>query len=231
VVRFRPYGGGEPLPEPLPLAVRRREAFFAVASGSDDADFSVMGASAAGAVGAGGDGGVGGGGGTAKGGGEGAGAGGGGAGTAGWGVMGRGAAGGGEGGAVGEGTEGFGGLSAGLGGIGTNSPGRQAWGVRRIPGSLRKRSAWPQPRQIRVPSESSPPERIDSVPRPIVPVLRSFAQTKSVAPQFEHTGGKEDTREPVRACIPYKTVRPPARSPSRGARFRFMVGRLAGPDG
>ena len=78
-------------------------------------------------------------------------------------------------------------------GIGTNSPGLHVWGIRRIEGSLRNRSAWPQVRQIRVPRASSPRERIESEPPPSEPVLSSFTQTKSLAPQFEQTGGTEDT--------------------------------------
>jgi len=74
--------------------------------------------------------------------------------------------------------------------MGTNSPGRHVCGIFRIDGSFMNRSAWPQPRQMRVPSDSSPPERIDRVPRPIVPVLRSFTQTKSLAPQLLQTGAK-----------------------------------------
>jgi nucleotide-binding universal stress UspA family protein len=101
--------------------------------------------------------------------------------------------------------------------------------VRRIAGSFRKRSACPQARQIRVPSDSSPPERIERVPRPIVPVLRSFAQTKSVAPQFEQTGGKSDTRVLARACIPYKTVRTPAREGLRSAVSLYGHGGFAPP--
>lgn len=98
-------------------------------------------------------------------------------------------------GAGGSGTGGFGatGGGPGRGAIGTNSPGRHVWGMRRIDGSLRKRSAWPQARQIRVPRESSPRERIESDPPPIEPVFRSFTQTKSPAPQFVHWGATEDT--------------------------------------
>jgi hypothetical protein len=72
--------------------------------------------------------------------------------------------------------------------MGVNSPGFQVCGILRIAGSFRKRSAWPQARQIRVPSESSPRERRESEPPPSPPVLRSFAQTKSDAPQFVHMG-------------------------------------------
>jgi hypothetical protein len=74
-------------------------------------------------------------------------------------------------------------------GIATNSPGRQVCGCRRIDGSFRNRSAWPQALQIRVPSESSPLDRSEREPPPIEPVLSSFAQTKSFAPQLLHTGG------------------------------------------
>jgi hypothetical protein len=107
------------------------------------------------------------------------------------GSAGRGGGGGGARGLVGvvdEGAEGIVG-EAGAGVIGTNSPGRQVWGCRRTAGSLTKRSACPQDRQMRVPIESSPPRRSESSPRPIVPVLRSFAQTKSLAPQLVHVGG------------------------------------------
>jgi hypothetical protein len=81
-----------------------------------------------------------------------------------------------------------------VGGIGTNSPARHVCGAFRIEGSFRNRSAWPHDLQIRVPNESSPFGRSESVPalnEP--PVLRSFAQTKSFAPQLLHTGGTEDT--------------------------------------
>jgi hypothetical protein len=81
----------------------------------------------------------------------------------------------------------------GRGWIGTNSPGRHVCGWRRIVGSFRNRSAWPQLRQMRVPSDSSPPGRIDKLPRPIVPVFRLLTQTNSPAPQFEHTGDTEAT--------------------------------------
>jgi hypothetical protein len=73
------------------------------------------------------------------------------------------------------------------GGIGTNSPGRQVCGWRRTVGSLTKRSACPQPRQIRVPRASSPLLLNARTPRPIVPVLRFSAQTKSFAPQLLQT--------------------------------------------
>jgi hypothetical protein len=73
--------------------------------------------------------------------------------------------------------------------IGTNSPGFHVWGWRSTEGSFTNRSAWPHARQMRVPIESSPPRRNESSPRPIVPVLRSFAQTKSLAPQLLHVGG------------------------------------------
>ncbi len=46
---------------------------------------------------------------------------------------------------------------------------------------------------MRVPSESSPRERIDSEPPPIEPVLRSLTQTKSLPPQFVQEGGTVDT--------------------------------------
>lgn len=77
--------------------------------------------------------------------------------------------------------------------IGVNSPGFHVCGIRRIDGSFRKRSAWPHPRQIRVPSESSPRDRRESEPPPIPPVLRSFAQTKSDAPQLLQTGANRFT--------------------------------------
>jgi len=89
-----------------------------------------------------------------------------------------------------------GGAAAGFAWIGTNSPGRQVCGMRRIDGSFRNRSACPQDRQIRVPIESSPRERSESVPPLIAPpVLRSFAHTKSDAPQLLQTGA---TRAPIR---------------------------------
>jgi hypothetical protein len=105
--------------------------------------------------------------------------------------------------------------SGGRGGIGTNSPGRHVWGARRIAGSFRKRSAWPHARQIRVPIDSSPRERIDNVPPPIEPVLSSFTQTNSVAPQLLQTGGTGNTLRTEQAPIPYKTVRPRALVPAR----------------
>ena len=77
------------------------------------------------------------------------------------------------------------------GGSGTNSPGRQVCGCRSTDGSFTNRSAWPHCRQMRVPSDSSPPRRRLSSPRPIVPVLRSFAHTKSLAPQLLHVGATE----------------------------------------
>jgi len=115
-----------------------------------------------------------------------------------------GTAGGGEAAGVGDGAGGGGafeggacaggaGAEAGRAGMGTNSPGFHVCGIRRIEGSLRNRSACPQTRHSRVPRESSPPERIESVPRPIVPVRSSFAQTKSLAPQLLQTGAKDDT--------------------------------------
>ena len=82
------------------------------------------------------------------------------------------------------------------GAIGTNSPGFQVCGCRRTAGSFRNRSAWPHARQMRVPSESSPRVRSDRVPRPIEPVRRSFAHTKSFAPQLLQIGAKSfPTRE------------------------------------
>jgi hypothetical protein len=86
-----------------------------------------------------------------------------------------------------------GGAEAGRLAIGVNSPGFHVWGMRRTEGSFRKRSAWPHDRQIRVPSDSSPRERSESDPPPIPPVLRSFAQTKSDAPQLLHTGANRVT--------------------------------------
>jgi len=83
--------------------------------------------------------------------------------------------------------------AAGRGAMGVNSPGFQVCGIRRIDGSFRKRSAWPHARQIRVPRESSPRARSDSEPPPSPPVLRSFAQTKSVAPQLLQTGATRFT--------------------------------------
>jgi len=61
------------------------------------------------------------------------------------------------------------------------------------------RSACPHARQIRVPKASSPRERIERVPPPRVPVLRSFTQTKSDAPQFEHVGATVNTRPRLKA--------------------------------
>ena len=129
-------------------------------------------------------------------GGKGAGAAGGGEGATGATGAGAGGAGLGVGGAEGAGDGGGAGALVtwwGLVGIGTNSPARQVWGMRRMDGSFRNRSAWPHPRQIRVPSDSSPRERSESEPPPIVPVFSSFTQTKSVAPQFVQTGATEST--------------------------------------
>jgi hypothetical protein len=61
------------------------------------------------------------------------------------------------------------------------------------------RSACPHARQIRVPNPSSPRERIESDPPPSVPVLRSFTQTKSDAPQFEQVGATVNTRPRLKA--------------------------------
>jgi nucleotide-binding universal stress UspA family protein len=83
--------------------------------------------------------------------------------------------------------------AAGREGIGTNSPGFHVCGWRRIVGSFRNRSACPQDRHRRVPIDSSPRGRSESAPPPIEPVLSSFAQTKSDAPQLEQTGA---TRSP-----------------------------------
>ena len=80
-----------------------------------------------------------------------------------------------------------GGLAAGLVTMGTNSPGRHVWGWWRTVRSRRNSSACPQVRQMRAPSGISPRVRSDR-PAPIVPVLRSFAQTKSVPLQFVQTG-------------------------------------------
>jgi hypothetical protein len=92
--------------------------------------------------------------------------------------------------------------AAGREGMGTNSPGFQVWGIRRIEGSFRNRSACPQARQSRVPMDSSPRARKERAPPPMEPVLSSFAHTKSDAPQLEQTGA---TRSP--SC----KVRPPFR--------------------
>jgi hypothetical protein len=82
-------------------------------------------------------------------------------------------------------------------GIGTNSPGRQVWGWRRIAGSFRKRSACPHARQMRVPRASSPRDRSARLPPPRLPVLSSLAQTKSDAPQFEQMGATGATRSGI----------------------------------
>jgi hypothetical protein len=81
-------------------------------------------------------------------------------------------------------------VAAGLGrgGIGTNSPGRHMCGALRTEGSFRKRSACPHARQIRVPRDNSPRDRSEREPEPRLPVFRSLAQTKSLAPQLLHTG-------------------------------------------
>ena len=77
--------------------------------------------------------------------------------------------------------------------MGVNSPGRQVCGILRIEGSFMNRSAWPHDRQIRVPSESSPRDRSERDPPPRLPVLSSFAQTKSDAPQLLQTGATRVT--------------------------------------
>jgi len=68
------------------------------------------------------------------------------------------------------------------------------WGIFRIAGSFRNRSACPHDRQMRVPSASSPRARIERLPPPREPVFNSFTQTKSDAPQFEQTGATMNTR-------------------------------------
>jgi hypothetical protein len=179
---------------PFDFDPRRRPEGFGAASGEEAVD-SEAGASAAGGAGSeiSGAGLSGGGGAAATGVGIAIGTGGGGAGATG-----------GEGGTDGP-TDGVAG--AGLEGIGTNSPGRQVWGILRTDGSFRKRSACPQFRQSRVPSDSSPRERIERLPPPIVPVRSSFTQTNSDVPQLLHIGAKEDTRRPNEARLPYKAVR------------------------
>jgi len=127
------------------------------------------------------------------------------------GVAGATGAGGGGAGAAG-GTDGVAGggagaVGAGRDGIGTNSPGLQVCGILSTEGSFRNRSACPQFRHSRVPSESSPRERIERLPPPIVPVRSSFTQTNSDAPQLLQTGATEDTRRPNEARLPYKAVR------------------------
>ena len=73
--------------------------------------------------------------------------------------------------------------------MGMNSPGRQRCCWCRIEMSLRKSSAWPQVRQIRVPRGISPRPRRERVPPPDnPPVLSSFAQTKSVPLQLVQVG-------------------------------------------
>jgi hypothetical protein len=155
--------------------------------------------------------------------GEGGGGGAGGGGTA----AGIGAGGGGAGGAAGEGgatsvrgAGGAGGGEAGAGAdaggffgtMGTNSPCRQVCGIFRTDGSLRNRSACPQFRQIRVPSDSSPRTRSERAPLPREPVLRSFAQTKSVAPQFEQVGGTVSRFRASQAGPIKRRCRPPRAS-------------------
>src|SRR5579862_8709463 len=71
-----------------------------------------------------------------------------------------------------------------------NSPGRQEFGWWRIEMSRRNRSAWPHVRQIRVPRGISPRARSERVPPPVIPVLSSLDQTKSVPLQLEQTGAK-----------------------------------------
>ncbi len=191
-----PYDvGGELLSEPFDFALRRREARFGASSGGASVVGGVESATAAGAGGGGGGGsdagGVGGGGGGAT-----LGAGGGGAGA---------------GGAAVDGPW------AGLGVIGTNSPGLHVCGCRSTEGSFTKRSACPHDRQMRVPIDSSPPRRSESSPRPMVPVLRSFAQTKSLDPQLLHKGGTELHPLTVRRrALDYKEFRRGGRRPPVG---------------
>ena len=87
-----------------------------------------------------------------------------------------------------------------------NSPGFQVCGILRTDGSFRNRSAWPQDRQIRVPSESSPRARRESDPPPSPPVLRSFAHTKSEAPQLLQMGANGATLRSASGGLPVKTV-------------------------
>ncbi len=169
--------------------VRRRVARFGVAASVPESELAA-GVSGAGASAVGSGGGGGGGGAGADIGGVGGGAGGGGGGGRIGAGAGDGFAGEGVGARAGPGP----GAVAALGGwpaIGVNSPGRHVCGWRRTAGSFTNRSACPQFRQMRVPIESSPPRRRESSPRPSVPVLRSFAQTKSLAPQLLHVGGTE----------------------------------------
>ncbi len=90
------------------------------------------------------------------------------------------------------------GTTAGRAGIGTNSPGFHVCGILRIDGSFRKRSACPHERHSRVPIDSSPRARKEREPPPIEPVLSSFAQTKSDAPQLEQTGATRSPSPAVR---------------------------------
>jgi hypothetical protein len=131
-----------------------------------------------------------------------------GGGNAGGGATAGGAAGtaGGTGGGVGAAGGGAAGVVGGREGIGTNSPGLQVWGMRRIDGSFRKRSAWPHDRHTRVPSASCPRDRIERVPPPSEPVLRSFTQTKSPAPQLVHTGATGNTYPPSADGPSVKTI-------------------------
>jgi len=195
-------GGGGSLP-PFAFGLRRRVGFFVGAGALEavsDSEGSGGAVSEAGALAGGGAaGGVAGAGATGAGGGEGGEA--------------VGAAGAGAGGVAGDGAGAVGGIegwctggAGARGTIGVNSPGRQVCGIRRIDGSLRNRSAWPHARQIRVPSESSPRDRREREPPPRLPVLRSFAQTKSVPPQLLQTGATRVTLAAASGGPSVKTV-------------------------
>jgi hypothetical protein len=112
-------------------------------------------------------------------------------------------------GGVGAGGAWLAGGEGGRAGMGMNSPGRHVWGILRIAGSLRNRSAWPHDRQIRVPRANSPRDRRESVPPPIDPVLMSFTQTKSLAPQLTHAGATVGTFPPSSGGVPVKRVTRP----------------------
>jgi hypothetical protein len=102
----------------------------------------------------------------------------------------------GAGAGAGPGPAAFEGGEAGFPVIGTNSPGFQRWGLWRISRLCRKRSAWPQLLQTRVPSGISPFGRRER-PLPVTPVLTSFAQTNSKPPQLLHVGA---TTFPLRSA-------------------------------
>jgi len=77
---------------------------------------------------------------------------------------------------------------------------------------------------MRVPRESSPRARSESEPPPSPPVLRSFAHTKSDAPQLLQTGATRFTLRPPAVEAAIKMVREATERPdaTEGGRFRKL---------